>query len=100
MIITKEICTANDFEFWGGAKGTVICLSGDEVERVFQMLEDCYPEGMTETELNDFFWFEDDTIAKWLDWPDFETLMEARSGECWHDTFKEYEEAQEENDED
>lgn len=97
MKIYKEVCNANDFEFWGGAKGTINYLSDDEVERVFQMLEDCYPDGMDETELNDFFWFEDDTIADWLGWPDFSTLMEARSEGRWYDTFEEYEEAQEGN---
>ena len=30
------------------------------------MLEDIYPDGMDETVLNDFFWFEFDTVKEWL----------------------------------
>lgn len=31
-----------------------------------QILEEIYPEGMTETELNDLLWFESDMIYEWL----------------------------------
>ena len=96
MKIYKEVTSWNDFDFWSGAKDTVKFLNDSEVETIFSMLEDCYPDGMSETQLNDFFWFEDDTIAEWIGWPDFETLMNARSGESWFDTFEEYKEAQEE----
>lgn len=99
MKVYKEVCSARDFDFWSGARNTVKYLTDEEVEEVFSVLEDTYPEGMDETEVNDFFWFEDDTIAEWLDWPDFETLMNARSGENWFDTFEEWEEAQEEEEE-
>jgi hypothetical protein len=100
MKVYKEVNSANDFDFWGGAKDTVKYLSDDEIETVFSMLEDSGDDEMSETELNDFFWFEDDTIADWLGWPDFETIMNARSGDNWYDSFDEYEEAQEEEEED
>ena len=90
--------THADFAF-----GSIPCtrdLTKEEIEQIFSVLGDCYPDGMEETELNDFFWFEDDTIAKWLGWPNFETLMEARSGENWFDSYAEYEEYLEENEED
>ena len=96
MKVYKEVESYNDFDFWSGARDTVKYLTSDEVEQIFSMLEELYPEGMDETEVNDFFWFEDDTIAEWLGWPDFETLMNARSGESWFDTFEEWDEAQEE----
>lgn len=99
MKVYKEICSANDFDFWSGAKDTVKYLTDDEIETIFSMLEDSDPDGMDETEVNDFFWFEDDTIAEWLGWPDFETIMEARSGDNWYDSFEEWEEAQEEEEE-
>lgn len=99
MRVYKEISYSYDFDFWSGAKDTVAYLLDSEVNEILSMLEDCYPEGMSETELNDFFWFEDDTIADWLGWPDFETLMKARSGDNWFDTFEEWEEAQEEKEE-
>lgn len=95
MRVYKEVNYSNDFEFWSGAKDTVNYLLDSEVNEILSMLEDCYDE-MSETELNDFFWFEDDQIADWLEWPDFDTLMKARSGDNWYDSFKEWKEAQEE----
>ena len=32
-------------------------------------------EKMSDTELNDFIWFEDDTIAEWLGYNDFDEIM-------------------------
>lgn len=97
MKVYKEVYSANDFDFWGGAKDTVKYLSDDEIETVFSILDD--GDEMSETAVNDFFWFEDDTIADWLGWPDFETIIEARSGDNWFDSFDEYEEAQEKEEE-
>lgn len=99
MRVYTEVNNAWDFDFWSGAKDTVRYLSDSEVEQVLSMLEYEYPDGMDSTELNDFFWFDDDTIAEWLDWPDFETLMNARSGDKWFDTYEEYEESLEEEEE-
>lgn len=61
---------------WSGAVNTVKYLSLEEVGLILMTLEECYPEGMTTTQLNDFFWFEDDTIAKWLGYNNFEEIME------------------------
>lgn len=97
MKIYKEVSGA-DFEFWSGARNTVKYLTNDEVEQIFDELECLYPEGMDETEVNDFFWFDDDTIADWLGWPDFETLMKGRD-DIWFDTYEEYEDYLEEHEE-
>ena len=75
MTITKEVNSYSDFEFWSGARDTADELTADEIEEVLTILEDAYPEGMTETELNDFFWFERDTIAEWLGYEDFDEIM-------------------------
>lgn len=99
MKVYKEVSSAYDFDFWSGAKDTVKYLSDSEIEQIFAMLEDCNGEGMSETAVNDFFWFEDDTIAEWLGWSDFETIMNARSGDNWFDTESEYEEWKEEQEE-
>lgn len=97
MKVYKEVYSANDFEFWSGARDTVKYLTDSEIETIFSLLDDCDSgDGMSETAVNDFFWFEDDTIAEWLGWPDFGTIMNARSGENWFDSFDEWEEAQEE----
>lgn len=78
MKVIKEINYAWDFTFWSGAKDTVKYLLDHEVNIIFDMLEELYPEGMTETEVNDFFWFETDTIADWLGYDSFEEIMNNR----------------------
>ena len=65
-----------EFEFWAGAKDTVEYLTEDELEQIEQILEEIYPEGLDETELNDIFWFEQDLIAEWLGYEDFDEIME------------------------
>lgn len=100
MRVYREV-SGSDFEFLSEAKITVKYLTEEEIDRIFDELEsiNCDSDGMYETEVNDFFWFKVDTIAKWLGWPDFETLMEARSDGNWFDSYAEYEEFLEENEE-
>ena len=66
----------SSFDFWAGAKDTVKYLTDDEMETIEFILEDLYPDGMSETDLNDFFWFRDDLIAEWLGYDSFEEIME------------------------
>lgn len=54
------------FEFWSGAKQFADNLTPSELSQIQTMLEDLYPDGLTETELNDIFWFEDDMLCEWL----------------------------------
>ena len=66
MTITYEL-DLNSFQAWSGAKDTL-----DRIQRegkcslLEQILEDIYPDGMTETELNDLLWFEPETVYEWL----------------------------------
>jgi hypothetical protein len=64
------------FEFWAGAKDTVKYLTDDELEQIEQILEEIYPEGLSEEELNDLFWLAEDTIAEWLGYEGFGEIME------------------------
>lgn len=64
-----------DFEFWGGAVDTVKYLTDEEMDTIESTLEDLYPDGMSDTEINDFFWFEDDYIAELLGYGNFEEIM-------------------------
>lgn len=73
-----EETSLKDFEFWGGAVNTVKYLTDDELDAIEESLEELYPDGMDKTEINDYFWFDDDTIAEWLGYPDFEALMDER----------------------
>ena len=71
----KTDTTLKNFDFWSGAKDTVKYLTESELDTIESYLEELYPEGMTDTELNDFMWFEDDTIAEWLGYNDFDEIM-------------------------
>ena len=75
MKVYREV-NAYNFDFWSGAEDTVNYLTAEEVNTIFDMLEELYPEGMDETQVNDFFWFEEDTIAEWLGYRSFEEIMD------------------------
>lgn len=70
-----------DFEFWSGAKDIVKYLTPCELDQIESILEECNPEGMDETAINDLFWFEKDTIAEWLGYNSFEDIMKEQDGE-------------------
>ena len=61
-----------NFEFWSGAKENANELTGAQLDEVETILEDLYPEGMDETQINDLFWFDFDTIKEWLNITDEE----------------------------
>ena len=75
MKITTEKSLRN-FEFWGGAKSTVKYLTDEELDIIEGILEELNPEGLSETEINDTFWFGEDEIAYWLGYDSFEEIME------------------------
>jgi hypothetical protein len=79
MKIISEDKRLRDFDFWSGAKDTVDYLTSDELDTIEDILEDAYPNGMTETQVNDLFWFDTDVIAEWLGYDDFESLINERS---------------------
>lgn len=58
-----------DFQFWSGAKDFAETLTDKQFDQIEAILEDLYPDGMTDTQINDLFWFEEETIRKWLDLP-------------------------------
>ena len=66
MTITYEL-DLNSFEAWSGAKDTLDRIQREgkcaELENV---LEELYPDGMTETELNDLLWFDSESVYEWL----------------------------------
>lgn len=74
MKITKEISLRN-FEGWSGAVDTLNTLTDEQKDSLEAILEELNPDGMDEGSLNDLLWFENDTIAEWLgfeDWDDLE----------------------------
>lgn len=66
MTITYEL-DLNRFEAWSGAKDTLERIQREgKCEALENILEELYPDGMTETELNDLLWFEPETVYEWL----------------------------------
>ena len=66
MTITYEL-DLNRFEAWSGAKETLEKIQREgKCSLLEQILDDIYPDGMTETELNDLLWFEPETVYEWL----------------------------------
>ncbi len=66
-----------NFEFWSGAIETVSYLTYEEMEQIESILEQEYFE-ISETEINDLFRFEENTIAHWLGYENFEEIRKER----------------------
>ena len=67
-----------NFPFWSGAKDTIAELTIDEMNSLEQLIEEIFDgrdELPTDTEINDFVWFDRDTIAQHLGYDDFDELM-------------------------
>lgn len=54
------------FEFWNGGADNAAKLTDDELDRLDDILPDVFPEGLSEVELNDLFWFEFEAVCEWL----------------------------------
>lgn len=66
MKIYKE--GIDNYEPWAGAVSRYEEIyNAGKLYELESLLEDEYPEGMSETDLNDFIWFEEDTWREWLD---------------------------------
>lgn len=79
MKITKEVSLEN-FEAWSGGRDTLNELTHSECEQLESQLEDLYPDGMEETQVNDILWFERDWIAECLGYKDWEHLERDHAG--------------------
>ena len=78
MMITKEV----DIDYirsnsWSGAADRVKHLTDSDLTTILNILEET-GDTMTETELNDFLWFNDDIYADWLGYKDAEDLWHNR----------------------
>lgn len=66
MTITYEL-DLNSFEAWSGAKETLERIQREgKCAELENILEELYPDGMTETELNDLLWFDSESVYEWL----------------------------------
>lgn len=68
MKITREINNFNEIEVWSGAKYAYEIISKNNKQEEFMvLLDEIFPDGCTETELNDFLWFDYEFIFLALD---------------------------------
>lgn len=69
MKIYKDESLSN-FEWWSGAVATADRIWEEQGSEGFDqleaILEDLYPDGIDETDLNDLLWFDADTVYEWL----------------------------------
>ena len=66
MTITYEL-DLNSFKAWSGAVDTLERIQREgKCEELENVLEELYPDGMTETELNDLLWFDSESVYEWL----------------------------------
>ena len=66
MLVTREI-SIKDFEAWSGAVNTWDrIIEENKVDEFDSMIEELYPDGISETQLNDMLWFESDWIYECL----------------------------------
>lgn len=79
MMVRKEYDFDIRTDCWSGAKDRIDSLTPELIDRLENYLEDdaVWGEEMpTETEVNDFIWFEDDTYADWLGFDNSSQLWE------------------------
>ena len=63
----NENATLSNFEAWSGAKDTKdTILKANLGEEFDNLIEEVYPDGLSEGQLNDILWFESDWIYESL----------------------------------
>lgn len=75
MKIYKEESLSN-FEFWSGAKDFASKLTKSEFDTIEESFADIYPDGTSETQINDLFWFEPEYICSDILGVDYDEVME------------------------
>lgn len=70
MKIYREMNTFEELQemVWFGAVDTLNnIVKHDKENELIYLLEEVFPEGATETEINDFLWFDDEYIYECLE---------------------------------
>lgn len=66
MLVTREI-SISDFTPWSGAVSTWDRIIEENKEDEFDsMIDELYPDGISETQLNDLLWFDSDWVFEML----------------------------------
>ena len=67
MKVINENLSISDFEAWSGAKDTKETIIDNNKEHEFDsLIEELYPDGLTDTQLNDLLWHDSDWVLEQL----------------------------------
>ena len=65
MKIINDDLKLRDFDAWSGAKETKeLILENHKSTEFDELMEELYPDGLTDTQLNDILWFEEDWLCE------------------------------------
>ena len=64
MKVFEEIYSLDDFDFWGPAVQTVNLMSDKVKKTVFEAIENVYPDGIDNVQLNDILAYDDDWLKE------------------------------------
>ena len=70
-----------NFPVWAGARDTFEVLTYRQINQLEAMMEEAWGDEVAETTINEFLWFERDTIAEWLGFEDWEELEHVNNGD-------------------
>lgn len=64
----KITIAINEFNLWQGAEDTFNrIVEAEKLDELEMLLEDTYPNGLSDTTLNDILWFESEWVYEALD---------------------------------
>ncbi len=67
MKIIIDNLSITDFDAWSGAKDTKQTIIDNDKENEFDnLIEDLYPDGLTDTQLNDILWHDSNWVFEML----------------------------------
>lgn len=67
MKVYNDCQKLRNFDAWSGAKETKQRILDENKEDEFEsLIEELYPDGLTDTQLNDILWFEEDWLFESL----------------------------------
>ena len=67
MKVYNDNLTLRNFNAWNGAVDTKETIINEGKDKDFDyLIEELYPDGITDTQLNDLLWFEEDWIFEML----------------------------------
>lgn len=80
MKIISVIESITEFEPWSGAVCVYETLTLAQLDQLDRMLEELYPDGMTDTQVNDILWHDSDWVAELLGFRNWEHLERVNDG--------------------